>query len=153
MEEFKMADADFANLARALRKVDFFAPMTIGQLEMVLPFVLLYRYKEGESVCKQGEEGDAFYIVRQGRVGVWVKKGFFSFAKKIAELGAGDFFGEMSLVTREPRSATVACETETTLFVLTSGNFKYVLQKNPAFQAELKQIVETRKFKSKHEGG
>lgn len=147
-----MSEADFANLGRSLRKVDFFAPMTVGQLEMVLPYVLLYRYGSGETVCKQGEEGDAFYIVRKGKVAIWVKKSFFSFAKKIAELGEGDFFGEMALVTREPRSATITCETETTLYVLTSGNFKYVLQKNPSFQTELKQIIETRKFKSKHEG-
>lgn len=153
MQELKMADADFATLGRSLRKVDFFAPMTIGQLELILPYVLLYQYGEGETVCKQGENGDAFYIVRNGRVGVWVKKGFFSFSRKIAELKEGDFFGEMSLVTREPRNATITCEEPSRFYVLTSGNFQYVLKKNPAFKEELNQIVEMRTFKSKHEGG
>jgi CRP-like cAMP-binding protein len=152
VEKLEMAEADFASLGKALRKVDFFAPMTIGQLELILPHVLLYRYKTGETVCRQGEEGDAFYIVRDGKVGVWVKKGFFSFKKKVVDLGAGDFFGEMSLVTREPRNATVICEEPCRMYVLTSGNFQYVLKRNPSFKTELQQIVETRKFQSKHEG-
>lgn len=151
MDKLKMTDADFAKLGKFLRKVDFFAPMTIGQLELILPYILLYQYRAGETICSQGEEGDAFYIVRDGKVGVWVKKGFFSFKKKVADLSAGDFFGEMALVTREPRNATVISEGESRMYVLTSGNFQYVMKKNPAFATELKQIIEMRKFQSKHE--
>lgn len=139
------------HLSRVLRKVDFFAPLKMGQLELVLQYMLMCQVKEGENICKQGDEGDAFFIVRDGKYGVFVKKGFFSFAKKIAVMGEGDFFGEMALVTNEPRSATVTCEEPGRLYVMTTGNFNFVLNKNPAFRAEIKQIVELRKFRSKHE--
>lgn len=140
------------HLSRVLRKVDFFAPLKMGQLELVLQYMLMYQVKEGETICKQGDKGDAFFIVRDGKYGVFVKKGFFSLSKKIAVMGEGDFFGEMALVTNEPRSATVTCEEPGRLYVMTTGNFNFVLNKNPAFRAEIKQIVELRKFRSKHEG-
>jgi CRP-like cAMP-binding protein len=152
MEKLKMTEADYAQLAKVLRKVDFFAPMTIGQLEMILPYILLYSYQAGETVFKQGGEGDAFYIIRDGKVGVSVKKGFFSFAKEVAQLGEGGFFGEMALLTSEARTATVKCVEDARLFVLTSADFQYVLKKNPSFEDEIRKIAERRKFQSKNEG-
>ena len=82
---------------------------------------------------------------------VTVKKGFFSFAKKVAELGQGMFFGETSLVTREPRNATVTADEATSMFVLTSVDFNFVLDKNPSFKAEIKRIAERRKFRTRNE--
>ena len=151
MERMKLGDADFGFLAKVMRKVEFFAPMTIGQLEMILPYILLFRYGAGEKICRQGDEGDAFYIIRDGKVGVFVKKGFFSFSKKVAELTEGMFFGETALVTREPRNATVLCEAPTRVFALTSADFEFVVKKNPTFAAEIEKIAKRRKFLSKHE--
>lgn len=151
MEKLTMTDADFSNLARILRKVDFFAPMTIGQLESVLPYIMLCRYSKGESVFKQGESGDAFYIIYEGKVSVSVKKGFFSFAKQVASLKSGDFFGEMALLSKDARSATVACEEDSRLFVLLSTDFQSVVMQNPSFAAEVGKIAERRKFMSSHQ--
>lgn len=151
MQKLKMTDADYSQLAKVLRKVDFFAPMTVGQLDMILPYILLYEFSAGETVCKQGEEGDAFYVIRDGRMGVKVKNGFLSLGKEVAELGPGDFFGEMALLTREPRAATVKAKELSRVFALTSANFEYVLQQNPGFAAEIKMIADRRKFQTKHE--
>lgn len=146
-----MTDKDLGNLARAMRKVDFFAPMTIGQLEMILPYILLCKYKEGEKVFKQGEEGDAFYILYDGEVSVKVKKGFFSFAKEVARIGEGGYFGEMSILSSETRNATIVCARPTRLFVLMAADFKYVLKRNPAFAAEIQKIADRRKFLTRHD--
>lgn len=151
MKKLKVEPADFSFLARVLKQVEFFAPMTIGQLEMILPYILLYHYDAGEKICRQGDEGDAFYIVRDGKVSVLVKKGFFSFAKVVAELGVGQFFGEMALVTREPRSATVVCEQATRVFVLSAVDFSSVLKQNSQFAEEIQKIVKRRQFLTKHE--
>jgi len=86
MEKLDMNAADMTALARSLRKVDFFAPMTIGQLELVLPYIMLYEYSKGETVFKQGAQGDALFIVHEGSVSVQIKKGFFGFSKKVAVL-------------------------------------------------------------------
>ncbi|MBI5243125.1 MAG: cyclic nucleotide-binding domain-containing protein [Elusimicrobia bacterium] len=151
METVKMSDQDVRDLARILRKVDFFARMTMGELDKILPYVMLCRFAAGDVVFKQGDSGDAFYIVKGGRVGVVLKKGFFSLKKRVAELKAGDFFGEMALLSREKRNATILCEEETLLFVLMSVDFETVMHQNPAFAEEMAKIAERRRFMSSHE--
>lgn len=152
MEKLTMGDTEYGLLARVLRKVDFFAPMTIGQMEKVLPYIMLYSYSPDEKVFKQGSVGDAFYIVHQGRVAVLIKKGFFSFAKTVTTLGAGDFFGEMALLSTDSRSATVMALEPTRLFVLLQADFQFILKENPAFHEEVKKIAARRKFASSQGG-
>jgi CRP-like cAMP-binding protein len=150
MEKLELTDVDYGNLAKALRKVDFFAPMTIGQLEMILPYILLVRYAPGETIFSQGDIGDAFYIVYDGKVNVRVKK-FLVFSKAVAELGEGAFFGEMALLSSEPRNATLVAQESTRLFVLLSRDFQFVLKKNPEFAEEMRKIAEQRKFMSRNQ--
>lgn len=60
----------------------------------------------GEVICREGEQGDAFYVVLAGRVRVSADD--FGTDKEIAQLGPGAFFGEMAVVAHQPRSATVS---------------------------------------------
>ena len=151
MRKQKLSNDDCAAFARMVRKVDLFAPMTIGQMEMVLPYILLCSYDEREAVFRQGEEGDALYIVYEGEVAVRAKSGFFGFPKEVARLKPGDFFGEMALLNREKRTATIVCRRPTRLFVLLAADFEYVLRLNPAFKLEIEKIAQRRRFLSRHE--
>lgn len=137
-------------LARMLRQVEFFSPLNVGQLDQVLPYISLYGYAAGENVFRQGQTGDAFYIVYTGRVEVKVKPGLLSFAKTVARLGPGDFFGEIALVSSSPRTATVTCPEPAQLFTLVAADFAFVLDKNPATRAEMQRIAARRRFDSAH---
>lgn len=148
MEKVAMSDADYGHLARAMRKVEFFAPLNVGELEQIVKYIMLCRYKTGEKVIRQGEPGDAFYIVYDGAVSVCVRQYLF-FSKALKRLGPGDFFGEMALLSNDPRSASVICEEPTRLFVLLSADFSFMLKKNPAFAEEMKKLAERRKFMSR----
>lgn len=152
MEKLPMTDAEYAVLARVLRKVEFFAPMTIGQMEKVLPYILLYSYSPDETVFRQGDTGDAFYIVHTGHVAVQIKKGWFGFKRTVGTLGPGEFFGEMALLSSAARSATVVALEPTRLFVLLQVDFQYILKENPAFAEEVGRIAARRKFASQHGG-
>jgi len=149
--KLQVGDAEIGVLARLLRKVEFFSPLTVGQIEQILPYVLLYSYSAGEKVFKQGEMGDAFYIVYSGTVDVSLKKGFFSLGKNVATLKAGDFFGEIALISREPRNATVTCAEPAQLFALVASDFQLVLKENPKASAEMQRIAERRKFDTSHQ--
>lgn len=65
----------------------------------------LENYSPGAVIMKEGEPGDSFYFLRTGAVEVTTMKGAEKI--KLADLGAGDFFGEVSVITAQPRTATV----------------------------------------------
>lgn len=150
MKRLKLGDAEVGTLAHMLRRVDFFSPLTVGDMEHVLPFVLMESFEAGETVFKQGSAGDAFYIVESGKAEVWVKKGFFSFPQIVATFGPGDFFGEMALISTEKRTATITCVEASRLFALVAADFQFVLKKNPKAAAEMERIAARRKFSSAH---
>lgn len=146
MKKLELTDADTVEFGKMVRKIKFFASLNMGLLEKILNRITLYQYENGEKVCRQGESGDSFYVVRTGRLGVNVKKGFFTSSKRMAALGPGDCFGEMSLLSREPRNATVICEEDTKLFVLMADSFDQVLEENPVFRDEIKRLSAERSF-------
>jgi putative peptide zinc metalloprotease protein len=75
----------------------------------------------GDPIVTQGEEGDAFYAIRSGRVDV-VRDG-----EPVAQLGPGDHFGETALLTDEPRNATVVAHTPVRAFRLSREGFDNVI--------------------------
>ncbi|MBI4376243.1 MAG: cyclic nucleotide-binding domain-containing protein [Elusimicrobia bacterium] len=137
-------------LAGMLRKVDFFQPLKVGQIDQILPYVMLFEYDQGETVFKQGDPGDAFFIVYTGKVGVKVKTGFLGFSKLIKTLGPGEFFGEMALLGGERRAASVQCLEPTRLFALAAVDFQFVLNENPAAASEIARIASRRGVESRH---
>lgn len=152
MKRLEIGASELGVLAGMMRKVEFFTPLTVGQLEKVLPAVLLYEFDAGETVFKQGEPGDAFYIVYQGKVDVSIKSGFMGWSsKKIASLGAGVFFGEIALISDVPRNASVRCAEKSLLFTLVAKDFAFILAENPEAAAEMGRIAERRKFETSHQ--
>ena len=149
MNKVEIGAPEFGVLAGMLRKVDFFAPLTVGQLDKILPQILLQSYAAGETVFRQGQPGDAFYIVYKGKVEIRLKR-MVVLSKTVAALGPGDFFGEIALVSDEPRTAAVVCTESTYLFTLIAGDFKFVLNENPAAAEEMKRIAARRKYASAH---
>lgn len=147
MERLEVGNSDLGSLSKLLRKVDFFAPLTVGQLDQVLSHVMLFSYAAGETVFRQGDPGDAFYVVNKGKVDVKLKR-FLWLKKTVASLGEGDFFGEIALISSEPRNATVTCAEPTLLFTLISQDFQFVLKENPAAAKEMAGIAARRKFAS-----
>ncbi len=65
-------------------------------------------------IVEQGEIGSAFYLIAHGEVAILVDSGGAS-PKEVARLGAGNFFGEIAVLTRQPRTATVQCTEPSTM--------------------------------------
>lgn len=149
MQPLYVSPSDLSALAGMMRKVKFFSPLTIGQLDRILPHVLLCSYDAGETVFRQGEVGDTFHIVYSGKVEIRLKKMLFM-SKTVATLEPGQFFGEIALVSKEPRTATVVCTEPTQLFTLLATDFAFILEENPAAAAEMRSIAAQRKYASEH---
>ena len=150
MEKLDIGATELGLLAHMLRKIEFFTPLTIGQLEKILPTIMLYAYDKGETVFSQGQKGDAFYIVYQGSVEIRLRR-WLVLSKKLATLKTGDFLGEIALISDEPRTATVVAAERTLLFTLIADDFKFVLRENPAAAEEMKHIAARRRFAASHQ--
>jgi CRP/FNR family cyclic AMP-dependent transcriptional regulator len=83
-------------------------------------------FPAGHVIARQGEIGTGFFVIVSGSVRV-VRDGTV-----VATLGAGEFFGELSVLDRMPRNATVAAEVATSCLALASWDFEKVLLEEPA---------------------
>ena len=96
---------------------------------------------KGNTVIKQGDPGDAFYMISSGKVEVSANN------KVIATRGPGEFFGEGALLTDGPRGATVKTLMETELYVLYKEDFNKILMHNPGIASSIKLASAQRKTK------
>ena len=133
----------FSRLRHVLQNTYFFQSLKPNELDELIGHLRMIRVQKGYEVIKQGDPGDAFFFIASGKVSVWMKKTFSR--SKVAELGANEFFGEMSLITNEPRNATVVAEDVSELYVLQRYDFDKILMKNPAIAEELKKAYQQRK--------
>jgi len=127
-----------------LRRCDLFDAVDDDELTRLAKRARVERYFTGETVLRQGEPGDSLYVVDEGRVEILLRTGEDR-ETTLAELSAGSFFGEMSMMVDEPRSATVRTTAPTRFLVVDRGSFKETLQSNPAIAARLSETLAARK--------
>jgi len=95
----------------------------------------------GDYVFRRGEVGDRIYFIHRGAVEVLVDDA----GEAVATLHEGDFFGEMALLHREPRSASVRALDYCDLYWLDSADFERVLEKFPDFAAQIRRAAQRRR--------
>jgi small-conductance mechanosensitive channel/CRP-like cAMP-binding protein len=100
-----------------LRGITLFAPLADAVVEQLARGAVLQPYAAGEVLVRQGEPGQSLFVIKSGRVRVDAR-GEAGQVTTVARLGPDDFFGEMSLLTGEPRSASVIAEIETEVVVV-----------------------------------
>ena len=100
-----------------LRTLPMFAPLDAPTLEYLAGRLARRDVTAGETVCKKGDKGDAFYVVDSGEVEVTADGGPPRCLKK------GDFFGEIALLRDVPRTATVVAKTDAELYELGREDF------------------------------
>lgn len=96
-------------------------------------------YKTGDTILTEGEDGDTAFLIVGGSVEVSV--GAEGKSKSVGTLGAGEVFGEMSLIEPGPRSATVKAITDTECFVTNYDEFFASLQENPERAVEFMKTL------------
>ena len=100
-----------------LRGVPFLAPLPANALEHLAGSLVPVSVAAGESIVRQSETGDRFYVVEQGAVTADVD------GRQIYEGGPGYYFGEIALLRDEPRMATVTARTDSTVMALDRDEF------------------------------
>ncbi len=118
---------DKSQLVEMLAQVPLFAGLKGKQMKSVASsFVRKRSYEAGEVIEKEGGLGVAFYLITDGAVEV--RKG----EKPVTKLGRGQFFGEMALIDKQPRSATVvAADPSTKCLLMPVWSFRAAIEKDP----------------------
>jgi CRP/FNR family transcriptional regulator, cyclic AMP receptor protein len=106
-----------SDVAAMLGKAPIFAALTDRQLRSLAKTAKVLTYPANGQIVKQGEPGIAFYLLLSG--GAEVRQG----SRRLAQLGPGQFFGEMTLVDEQPRSADVVATQPSECAVLSRWEF------------------------------
>jgi small-conductance mechanosensitive channel/CRP-like cAMP-binding protein len=110
----------------ALRPLPIFAPLNDAQVAQLAGTATRQRFATGERLVRQGEAGDSLFVITKGRVRV-EKQLDDGQTLTLAHLEPDEFIGEMSLLTGEPRSASVVAETETEVVVVSKAGLSPVI--------------------------
>jgi monovalent cation:H+ antiporter-2, CPA2 family len=114
-----------------------FAALTPEQREVVLLHMAPHTANPGEHIIRKGEEADAAYFISSGEVEV-------KFGRRRIRLGAGDFVGEMGLLTSQPRSADVVSLDYSKFLKLTRSDFNEILRRYPDIRAQVVDLAARR---------
>jgi CRP-like cAMP-binding protein len=135
---------EIRKLVSLLEKIKFFEKLKVKELEELAKHIKKETALKGKVLIKQGDIGDAFYMVAEGKVSVWFDKPDEKVL--LSYLGPGEFFGEMALVTQNPRSATVVAEEFCRFYVLYSYDFKELIMKNPKISFVIETALRKRRL-------
>ncbi len=136
---------DVERIVRLLRAVDFLEALTQEEIERLAHEVRIEPYPARMVVVREGDGGDSLFLIAKGRVKVSTQPPGGGLEWPIAVVEAGDYFGEMSLLTGAPRSATVRTLEDTDLLVLTKDALRPVLLGDPAAAERLSQAMAKRR--------
>ncbi len=109
------------DLKAFLRATPFFGGLSDASLDLLISMLVECCFEAGNTVVTEGEPGHSMFIVHSGKL-VVSKLGNSGCAIRMADLAPGDFFGEMTLIEMQNRSATVVAEGPTVLYELSARN-------------------------------
>jgi CRP/FNR family transcriptional regulator len=121
-----------------LKNVWIFSQLEKSDLDRMAKVVVPRTYSAGDNIVEEGGQAVAFYVIIKGKVEI-KKRG-----ESLATLGAGDSFGEMSLLDGLPRATTVAAQEDTECLVMTRWDFNAELQTNPTIALAMLPILSKR---------
>jgi len=134
----------FAEAQAILRGEPLFDCLDDAQLDSVLHSAKINHYGRGERVIEEGAEGDSMFIVLRGNVHVSVFRNGSHI--RLGSMRAGDCFGEMSLLTGEPRSATIRADSDCEVLEISKEIMGEIMRDSSRCLSQLSEILAKRKL-------
>lgn len=131
---------------KRLQELGFFERPEAGLLEAIADAMQPLAFMPSQTLFAQGESGDTLYFISRGSVSVYLDQS----DEAVATLEAGEIIGEMSVLTDDPRSATVKSDAYCQFFVLDRMTLEKITQNYPRLQAELKEMAQQRQSQNQH---
>jgi CRP-like cAMP-binding protein len=128
--------------ADLLRSVPLFAGCSKAELRQLAAIADEIDLREGTVLTREGRSGREFFVLVEGTVRV-TKDG-----RKLADLGAGDWLGEIALLTKAPRTATATATSPVVALVLVDRDFRHVVTEMPSIAMKILSTVAERLARS-----
>jgi CRP-like cAMP-binding protein len=119
--------------ADLLQKVPLFADLERKELEEIASAMKQRTFSAGQEIAVEGEGGVGFFVIEDGQAKVTVG------GQDRRTLGPGDYFGEVALITRGARTATVTADTELKTYGMTFWDFRPLVEETPGIAWKLLQ--------------
>lgn len=131
-----------AERAAALAGIELFDHLEEDEIDELAAQLRFAPYAAGETLTREGGDDSDLFLIASGRIGVRVGAG--AGERQVAELGAGAFFGEMSLMTGAPRSASTVALEDTVCYRLPPSAVEALLERRPALAEPLAETLARR---------
>lgn len=135
------ARLETGDVAAAIRGVPLFGPLGEERIRQLATRSARLLFGDGESIVREGEEGDSFFIIEHGSVRVLLGQNDGRPGRELARLGPRDYFGEMSLLAGDRRTATVVAQGDVAVLEIGSMAFKEIVAADPAILEPISQLA------------
>ncbi|MBI5884077.1 MAG: cyclic nucleotide-binding domain-containing protein [Elusimicrobia bacterium] len=144
MDPFKISidDETAGMLGKALRVEGFFPEFTALHAGKVFPHSALWFFPKDYRLIEQGDPGEEVFIIVSGAV--IITKMFGDAGAELATLKSGELFGEIALVKKGVRTASVIVAEDSRIFRLVQEDMAYLLKENAALAQHLRTLAEAR---------
>jgi CRP/FNR family cyclic AMP-dependent transcriptional regulator len=122
----------------ALKRAPLFEGLSKKELTLLARVSEDMELEAGTVLCREGDLGHEFFVIVEGETEI-TKKG-----RKLANRSGGDFVGEIALLEEVPRTATVKAKTPLRVFVLTSRDFRHLLEESPQVERKVLRALAKR---------
>lgn len=127
-----------------LKQIPLFSNTSDEEIKTIADKLVSVKFPQGESIIREGDPGNFLYLIKKGRVRVITLIEPEEEEIVLSYLNEGDYFGEMALITGEPRSASVVAESEVELFQLSKSDFDSLILRNPNISLSLTHVLTQR---------
>lgn len=128
---------DFVVTWSMVAKVPLFSGLDAGEIAAVMRLLRAQQFEPGAVIVRRGEPGHSMYFIAAGEVEI-------TLPDHQTRLGVGHFFGEVAVLQRTRRSATIAAVTRTSLLVLDASDMHALMERDPRIGERLRDIARTR---------
>jgi len=142
-EEERRAARHLSQRRTAIQGMSLFAGLTDEEQTFIAGHLLYAPFTASETITREGAVAHWLYILREGKARICVNVD--GAQKTISELEAPDFFGEMGMMTGEPRSASVVAVTDVDCYRLDKAGFQQIITERPEIAAQISETLAARR--------
>lgn len=146
MPQRELDTRSLSDRMQLLSRVSLFSTLEESELEVLALDLVQKRVPTRSAVIKQGDPGESMFVVIEGLLQANIAFTPDADPTRVGQIRAGEFFGEMSLLTGEPRSATVVAATDVLLYELTKSNMDSIFMQRPELAEDISLLVARRRL-------